>query len=218
MAGILLTVGLPSALQMFKKCVSKEFQQCQEGAGGRDAGKEIERVMSKLQTVIFFNSDPRSAFLHLESQNEWMDSFIQATCIYDMLAMMQALYQGNLFPPRLPVTSQQDRMAKIYKCHDWHRKQVQEIVSLQVLLLPTYRLHSFTYSYIQHMWAPTMTIVCSILSTVGIEMHQISNGNHRVTKSTFKHWGMPLRKGGPCDMYPDGWVRVHQVERRNFRH
>lgn len=32
-----------------------------------------------------------------------------------------------------------------------HRKQVQEIVSVQVLLLPTYRLHSFTYSYIQHM-------------------------------------------------------------------
>lgn len=38
MTEILLTVGLPSALHMFNKCVSKEFQQCQGRAVGGGGG------------------------------------------------------------------------------------------------------------------------------------------------------------------------------------
>ena len=85
------------------------------------------------------------------------------------------------------------------------------------VLLPTCRLYSFTYSVIHLSDESTYYVACSLLSTVGIEMNQIQQWlpSYKVNSLTVED---ALRKGGPYDMDLDGWVGVHQIERRNFKY
>lgn len=131
---------------------------------------------------IFFYSVPRSTFLYLESQNYWMASFIQAVHIYYMLTMMEALYKVSVFPPgslwfnnntgwqpdlQMPCLSQKASAGDY------------ESAGLPASYVQASFIHLFMHS--AHLSA--YYLVCSIVSSVGIEVHQISHANHHVTKS-----------------------------------
>lgn len=84
---------------------------------------------------------------------------------------------------------------RTYKCHDCYRKEVQEMMHLWGVLLPTCRLYSFTHSVIHLSDESTYYVACSLLSTVGIEMNQIQQWlpSYKVNSLTV---GDALRKRG----------------------
>lgn len=180
MTEILLTVGLPSALHMFNKCVSKEFQQCQGRAVGCRGG--LKGWWVNCRQSYFFYSVPRSTLLYLESQSYWMASFMQAAHIYDMLTMMQALYKVSVFLPGSlwfnnntgwRPDSQMPWLSQKASAGDY------ESAGLPASCVQASFIHLFTHS--AHLRAHYL--VCSIISSVGIEVRQISHANHHVTKS-----------------------------------